>query len=979
MKKVILLFAGLFVLCCLRAQLLSWSPEFPADNAAVTITFDASKGNAGLNNFSGDVYIHTGVITNLSTGPGDWKYVPTVWNSNNTVHRMTPLGANKYQYTISNIRTFYGVPANEVIRRLAMVFRSYNAGGNPLEGKATDLSDNQGNIYVPIFALADTAIRINQPFFEARFNLWRESVTATNGGTVPFKGVASKAGNLSLYYNNTLVTSTAAATSLTASPVMNTTGNQVLRMEAVYPDRTLKDSVLFYINPGTNSLPLPPGTKEGINYNPNNTAVTLVLYAPNKNDVMVLGDFNNWTAQSAYQMNRTPDGNYYWVTITGLTPGTEYAYQYLIDGNLRVADPYAQKILDPNSDGQIDVITYPNLKPYPFGKTSQLVGVLQTAEPGYNWQVNNFTRPDKRNLLMYELLVRDFVGGHNWQTLIDTINYLKKLNINAIHVMPFSEFENNDSWGYNPTFYMAPDKYYGTKNKLKEFIDVCHQNGIAVIMDMVLNHEFGQGPHARMYWNAALNRPAVNNPWLNETDKHPFGVGYDFNHESAATKYYTQRTLEHWLSEYKLDGFRFDLSKGFTQKQSNDVGGWSQYDATRIAIWKRYADSVWAKFPNTYLILEHFAETSEDKELANYGFLMWGNENPRYNEATMGYNANSNLSGIVYNSNERQMNQPHSLGFMESHDEERLMNKNIRFGNAAGAYTTKDTLTGLKRIEAAAALFFPIPGPKLMWQFGELGYDYSINTCSDGSLPNDDRCRTARKPAAWPYFAEARRKRLYNVFAGLMNLRRTQTAAFNSNNYVYNLVGAVKWFQLSDPTLNITIMGNFDVVQQSLNITFQNAGTWYDYFTGNTFNATGSVQNIPLRPGEYRIYTSKNLNGVIPNPNPDPLPDPDPNPNPNPNPVDNLTNVKNGLGLKVYPNPLRNTATLKFKVPANGITDISILSAAGQKLSTVFSGNINKGIYVLSMNTKVRPLATGLYALRIVQNGKTNVFKFVKQ
>ena len=57
--------------------------------------------------------------------------------------------------------------------------------------------------------------------------------------------------------------------------------------------------------------------------------------------------------------------------------------------------------------------------------------------------------------------------------------------------MPFNEFEGNDSWGYNPDFYFAPDKYYGPKNTLKEFIDSCHSKGIAVIMDIALNHSFG--------------------------------------------------------------------------------------------------------------------------------------------------------------------------------------------------------------------------------------------------------------------------------------------------------------------------------------------------------------------------------------------------------------------------------------------------------------------------------------------------------
>ncbi|NOZ04318.1 MAG: hypothetical protein GXO92_06915 [FCB group bacterium] len=96
--------------------------------------------------------------------------------------------------------------------------------------------------------------------------------------------------------------------------------------------------------------------------------------------------------------------------------------------------------------------------------------------------------------MIYELLVRDFIDRHDYQTLIDTLDYLEKLGINAIELMPINEFEGNSSWGYNPSFYFAPDKYYGTRQDLKLFIDECHRRGIAVIMDIVLNHTYGQSP-----------------------------------------------------------------------------------------------------------------------------------------------------------------------------------------------------------------------------------------------------------------------------------------------------------------------------------------------------------------------------------------------------------------------------------------------------------------------------------------------------
>lgn len=860
MRKA-LLFLGIVISLGTRAQLLSWTPEFAQDNSTIVITVDASKGNQGLFNYANpnNIYVHCGVTTNLSNNGGQqWLYVNGStggsWGSATPALKATSLGNNKYQYTITNIRSFFGVPAGETIKKVGILFRDANA--DPAQVKKQANSDGS-DMYIPIYnTVQDTFIRFNQPFFEPRFTPYLEPINVTIGQNVPTTFVSSAPGDLKMFLNGVQVASNTNGSSLSGTPTISVAGNQVIRAEYTFNNTFRKDSVQFLVTSTPPSAPLPANVKEGINYDPNNTSVTLVLYAPQKSDVYVIGDFNNWQPLLSYQMNKTPDGKYFWKTITGLTAGQEYAYQYFIDNSIRVADPYAQKILDPGQYGdvQIDNVTYPNLKPYPTGKTTEIVSVLQTAEPQYNWQVTNFSKPEKKNLIIYETLVRDLLAAHNWQTLIDTINYIKRLNINAIELMPFSEFENNDSWGYNPTFYMAPDKYYGTKNKLKEFIDTCHKNGIAVIMDIVFNHEFGQGPHARMYWNSAQNQPAANNPWLNPTATHPFSVGYDFNHESNDTKYYVQRTIEHWINEYKIDGFRFDLSKGFTQKVTTNVNDWSAYDASRIAIWKKYADSVWKYSPSTYMILEHFAVQQEDKELADYGFLMWGNVNSQYNQNTMGYSSNADISSVVYNHASRQFAQPNLIGYMESHDEERLMYKNVTYGNSSGSYNVKDVPTALKRMEAAAALLYTVPGPKMLYQMGELGYDLSINTCTDGSLPATEECRTARKPFRWNYYQDPNRKQLYDVVGKIIGLRRSLPATFNSSNFTYNFGSLVKSFQITDPSRSVTVIANFDVTTQSISVTFQNAGTWTDYLTNASITATGNAQTISLQPGEYHIY-----------------------------------------------------------------------------------------------------------------------------
>jgi len=865
MRRVILSFLVLLLAVPTFSQLLSWTPNFPQESTTpFTITMDATKGNQGLNAYTpvADVYVHIAVITNLSTSFSDWKYNKYVWATTNPLAQATSLGSNKWSYTITGgIRTFFGVPAGETIQKIAILFR--NGAGTKVQ-RNTDGSD----MYIPIYTSALNT-RFTVPLMQPTYIPQPETITKVVGNSIDMTGVSNNNAALKLYFNGSVVATATATTTISASPTIAVAGNQVLVTEAVAGISTKRDTIRFYVAGPVTTAALPAGVRDGINYEADNTAATLVFYAPGKSRVGIIGDLpgSNWIEQSAYQFKRTPDGNYWWLRITGLTPGTEYSYQYLVDGTLRIGEPYTEKVLDPWNDQYIPAATYPALKAYPTGLTSGVVSILQTGQTPYTWTASGYTKPDKRKLVVYELLLRDFLAKHDWQTLSDTLNYLKNMGINAIELMPVNEFEGNLSWGYNPDYYFAPDKYYGPANNMKQFIDNCHKKGIAVIMDIALNHSFGLAPMVQLYWDAVNNRPAANNPWFNPVAKHAFNVGYDMNHESLATRYFVSRVVEHWMTNYKIDGFRFDLSKGFTQTQTCDangancnVGGWSAYDASRIAIWKRYYDTMQLKSPGSYTILEHFADNSEEVELSNYGMMLWGNLNYSYNQASMGYSTDWNFDYGIFTT--RGWTNPHLVTYMESHDEERLMYKNLNNGNSAGSYNIHNLSTALKRMELVGAFFFTIPGPKMVWQFGELGYDYSINTCPDLSINNN--CRTDAKPIKWDYLLQADRDKLYHVWAALIRLRQNPifTNLFTSNLITKDLSGAFKWLKVDQASNHLVVIGNFDVVAQTGSVTFPTAGTYYDYLNGTTITATGSSQSFNLQPGEYRVY----LNQFIPIP-----------------------------------------------------------------------------------------------------------------
>lgn len=740
-------------------------------------------------------------------------------------------------------------------------------------------------------------------------------------------------------------------------------------VELVVTEGTGSDDVTFqYIISSTSpSVTRPAGIIPGINYNSSDpTKVTLCLLAPSKSSVYVRGDFSAWNVLPEHQMKK--DGEFFWLEIDGLTAGVEYAYQYLVDETLWLADPYADKILDPD-DQYIPAGTYPNLKTFPqaaFNSESKWyfnrLSVFQTAQTPYVWQVANFEKPAKEKLVVYELLIRDFFedGDNHYQTLIDTISYFKTLGINAIELMPIMEFGGNNSWGYNPQFMFAPDKAYGPKNKLKEFVDVCHQNGIAVILDIALNHQDMPNPYLLMDFNYSTFKANPTNKWFNVNATHPFSVFFDMNHESSYTKDYLDTINYYWLKEYKVDGYRFDLSKGFTQVNNpNNIDAWSAYDASRIALLTRMADKIWESFPDAYVILEHLSVNSEEKVLAEYragegkGMLLWGNLNHAYGQSAMGYSQDSDVSWIYHGN--RGWSTPHVVGYMESHDEERMIYRTTNFGNSSGSYNTKELSTGLKRAKAASTFFYTIPGPKMLWQFGELGYDYPINYCEDTGATSNE-CRTYPKPVKWDYRDDYERYRLYTHVSDLIRLRNeydiftsgTATLASTSELERQLVLKNVPYTPTpaNASEMNAVIVVNFDVIQKSLFVEFPHAGTWYEYYGyGTELAVTSTPQAVTLAPGAFKLYTDVEIT----------------------NPVVTAVNPEFESDIAVYPNPVQNMLRLASDVEVIEVTlrTLQGVTTRPTRLSqdTWDVSSLPSGLYIVDVRT-----ASGLYKTKLIKN-----------
>lgn len=932
MKKFvsIVLMAVLWPFAVAFSQVLTYTPAYPRVTDTITITYDASLGNAALNGIA-PVYLHTGVVTNRSVSLSDWKFRPAKWGTADTTVLMQSLGNNIHTITF-RVDSFFGVPNNVKAINIGMLFR--NADGTAV-GRNSDGSD----FFIPLY----------KPGYDARFTApLGLPLIATNGSTIPVEVTCTDSSMIHLYYNNSLVAQNygiSLSTTVTATQI----GKYRLRFTAQSTSGTVTDST-YYIVPAPVVVQDPPsGIINGINYI-DNTSVTLCLLAPQKNFVYLRSDLSDWELDPQYLMKKSLDGERYWIELTGLTPQQEYRFQYCVDAQINVADPYSEKILDEFNDPGINAVIYPNLIPYPVGKTSEIVSVFQPAQPAYNWVNATYQVPPKEDWIIYELLVRDFSSRHDFKAVMDKLDYLAELGINAIELMPVMEFDGNDSWGYAPAFFTAVDKYYGPAHSLKALIDSAHGKGIAIILDIAINHAFGQFPYVRLYWNDEDKKPSASSPWLNVDPRHPFNVGYDFNHESTYTQNYFDRVLKYWVDEFKIDGYRMDLSKGITQNNTDgDIGAWSQYDGGRIWLLKRYANALRSHYPDFPIILEHFANNDEETELAGAGFMLWAIAHAPFKEAFLGWpGSNSNFEWNISHQ-AKNWPYPHAVGFFESHDEERAMFEMLNYGNYAGTYNIRQLKTALKRKALAAAFLYTVPGPKMMWQFGELGYDYSINWPTNTAIS-----RTVKKPVRWDYYDDPDRRCLYCKYSAIVNLRTKYPEVFRSTNFDIDAAGLGKRVWVSHNNMNVIVIGNFSVNSISIIPDFQHTGTWYDYLDATPFVVSNTQDAISLAPGEFRIYTSVQL--------------PDPN-------IEECCNIGNvnalydaSIAVQVYPNPTSDYAFIEFSTQQALAVRVDIVDVLGREIAVLHNGNLQPGSHEIEWDLKTSKgsrVTAGTYFCRI--------------
>ncbi|MEZ7504182.1 alpha-amylase family glycosyl hydrolase [Flavobacterium sp. Arc2] len=952
MKKITLLF---LLISSFGFAQFTTSPSPAIASGIVTLNFN--KTGTPLAAYTGTIYAHIGLTVNGTR----WQNVKGTWGTNATQPTLTLVSGTTYKLDLTpDLFTYFGVPTSSSITEICVVLR--NDAGNM---QTADTFFNVGAFQVSLTSPAENSSSIISS--GGSLNIVANNTSGNASYNLKANGVSinTNTSTSSYSYNHT-----------------NINANQNYELVVTQGATTVSKKFSVVLNPGTIPAAMPSGLLDGINYNTADaTKATLVLDAPLKDFIYVAGSFNGWEPNTNYAMKKDPSSGKFWLELTGLISGTNYSYQYWVvdvtpiagtPSLVKTADPYSTLVLSADDDPYIPALSYPNLPVYPVGQQRD-VTVLQTGQTPYPWSTatTNFVKPEKEKLVVYELLVRDFDAAKTYQSVIDRMDYFKNLKINAIELLPVMEFEGNESWGYNTSFHMALDKFYGTSSKFKELVDVCHQNGIAVILDVALNHAFGRNPMVRMWMNDpdgdGWGSPSAENPYFNTEAMHSYNVGSDFNHQMLRTQNYVKRVVKQWIEEYKIDGLRWDLTKGFTQNCPSSVAGGqdnctNQLQADRVAVLKTYADYSWSLDATHYTIFEHLGTDTEEQQWANYriddavskGIMMWGKMTEQYNQLTMGYNSDNNISRI--NSTAHGFTKNRLMGYAESHDEERLMYKNIQYGANLNGYNVKTPATALSRMSALGAVTLLVPGPKMIYHFGELGWDLSIFTCNNGSVNTSDDaisgdCKLDTKPQPqWVnnWLGDNNRNKIYTDWAKMITMKIKEpvfsgTATISSSSLTPTIKitnSSLASSQLKD----VLVLANFDLATKNVPTGFPYTGTWYNLMDNTSITVTDVNAAISIPAGEFRIYGNKVANLAI-------------------------ANFEKENGIYLYPNPATNYFTLN-----TAASKVQIYSVTGQLMKS-FNGNQST-----SSQYNVSDLSNGVYVVKALnENNEVQVMKFIKK
>ncbi|MFQ6677476.1 MAG: pullulanase [Fidelibacterota bacterium] len=429
-----------------------------------------------------------------------------------------------------------------------------------------------------------------------------------------------------------------------------------------------------------------------------NNSTTFKLYAPKSTKVyLVIFDYPEAKTGKEYEMKKNDNGDFS-VEVKDAGAGTYYGYRLegpLNDPDIIIADPYSKAAVTQNS--------------------MRHVAKSLIIDDYYDWGEDTWMELDQRDAIIYEMHIRDLTS-HITSTseqkgtylgLVESgqnsgIEHIKSMGVNAVQILPAQEFANvevpymdkdapvyNDwnpyarnHWGYMTTFFFAPESYYATDGtdapgawngsdgravrEFKDMVKSFHNEDIAVIMDVVYNHV------SNYDWNPLKFIDKSSYFRLDENENYIVfsGCGNDTRTENFKMRQMILESVKYWMTEYHVDGFRFDLGNLIDPETRQQI-----------------LNELKAINPNVIILAEPWGNGYDPNGFSDMG---WASFNDQFRDGLKGSTFDINDKGFLFGQfrgNDDQeflqrivmgslrgyggqyIDPSHSVNYLESHDD----------------------------------------------------------------------------------------------------------------------------------------------------------------------------------------------------------------------------------------------------------------------------------------------------------------------
>ena len=530
------------------------------------------------------------------------------------------------------------------------------------------------------------------------------------------------------------------------------------------------------------------------------TGVTFRTWAPNATSVGVKGQFNGWATAPLIKEGSSP----YWSRdVAGAVAGQEY--KLVINGNSDRRDPRGRRVV--NSAG--NSITYdPN---------------------AFDWGGVQANPPWKNDLVIYEM----HVGTYNAESWIPStfdgciarLDHLVDMGVNAVQVMPIMEFAGDRSWGYNPADVFAVESGLGGPDAFKRFVKACHEKGLAVLVDVVHNH-YGPSDLALWQFDGWSQNGKGGIYFYNDSRASTMWADTRPDYGRAEVRQFIHDNIQMYLSEFRVDGFRWDSVFSMLYANSGSTFLTDAADMLRDINWM-----IATQYPGRIRIAEDHAFDANMNfdgqwDVGFHDHVQW--------QVTRGSDAERNMNWL----GDRIGGSHNRVLFSESHDTAGDLNNKYRLPRYIDG-SNPWSIWARKRQLLAQGMVMTAPGIPMIFQGQEMNEDWSFS--SSTSLRWELTNTWKGIVRAYTDMVHARR----NLRGGTQGLKGTGVNVQHKDD-LNKVISYIRW-DAGGGADDVVVVANFAVTTWTNNnylIEFPSAGTWYSHFNGDSTNFSADFGNI---------------------------------------------------------------------------------------------------------------------------------------